>query len=151
MPHHRHQVRGIVPPLIEAAASPKVNLATSTGVGSTRLRQDRRKGGHPPLIGHFTEASPSRSPSQGPGRVPFGRKIGNSRMTAELKTGSIRPPTPSMKPNLMVNNTDLRPNRPTTTPSLIVTPAVSAASRPNCLILLTCVAVSAGSVAGGGR
>ena len=73
-------------------------------------------------------------------------------MLAELKTASIRPLTPSaVKPDLIVDNTDLQPDRQTTSPSLIVSPAVSAVSGPNCLISLTCVAVSACGAAGGGR
>jgi hypothetical protein len=138
--------------------SSATNSAASTGAGSspdnwpTRWRQDRRKGRHPPLIGRFAEAAPRRSPSQGPGRVPFDRRIGNSWMSAGPKTTSIRPLTPSaIKPDLIVDNTGPQPNRPTTTPSLIVTPAVSATSGANCLISLTCVAVSARSVAGGCR
>jgi hypothetical protein len=73
-------------------------------------------------------------------------------MSAELKTASIRPLTPSaISPDLIVDETDLQPNRPTTTPSLIVTPAVSAVSCLNSLISLTCVAVSACGAVGGGR
>jgi hypothetical protein len=73
-------------------------------------------------------------------------------MSAGPKTTSIRPLTPSaIKPDLIVDNTGPQPNRPTTTPSLIVTPAVSATSGANCLISLTCVAVSARSVAEGCR
>jgi hypothetical protein len=71
-------------------------------------------------------------------------------MSAELKTASIRPLTPSaISPDLIVDETDLQPNLPTTTPSLTVTPTVSAVSCLNSLISLVCVAVSAGSVAGG--
>jgi hypothetical protein len=73
-------------------------------------------------------------------------------MSAELKTGSIRPPTPSaINPDLIVDSTNQQPNRPTTTPSVFVAPAVSATSGSNWLISLACVAVSACGVAGGGQ
>jgi hypothetical protein len=51
---------------------------------------------------------------------------------------------------LIAGNAVLPPNE-TTTPGLTVTPAVSAVSCLNSLILLVCAAVSAGSVAGGCR
>ena len=73
-------------------------------------------------------------------------------MSAELKTAFYSAADPfGDQPDLIVDETDLQPNLPTTTPSLTVTPAVSAVSCLNSLISLVCVAVPAGSVAGGGR
>jgi hypothetical protein len=72
-------------------------------------------------------------------------------MSAELKTASIRPLTPSaIEPDLIVDNAVLPPNQ-TTMPNLTVPPTVSAVSCLNSLISLVCVGVSAGSVAGGCR
>ena len=140
----RHRPRSIRSLLLEREARP----TTGRNVGVRTAEKDDI---------HLQSCASLRRPHahrcrKDQGASPFDRKIGNSLMSAELKTASIRPLTPSaIKPDLIVDKTDLQPNLPTTTPSLTMTPAVSAVSCLNSLISLVCVAVSAGSVAGGGR